>query len=491
MIIIVFVFLSTISFSFSAESPVPIENASQIAEEDVELPAGYVENSIKKQIENYRQVYTPISHIKGGNFYTVHVPGLINILKNGFAMIHDYMAAHTEDNNSTDKQILRLKKLYKMALTLEKNQKLTQFNFIMLNFFLAKLIDQFRGADFHPFDKLYREKLIELRISKLDDYNLSDFNSLAFIENNFINTMNDISIFFKNQTFMLNFPYSNKSSWGIDYEKNIHDIKSETFFPISLIYTDKKLSIGYNTYVDEILNPDYGMALCSFDISLKPFQTNAISEHKFGQKKDPHYSNFNNTFRMLWHDAMHFLEQYGLEQSIYGNFKLDLRSEFIRIKNFRDKYDRSSVQYKILTRGLFEMSHEMYGAILFNLRDGETKIYVDYNEIGRLPFLKSNTSTLSLNEFLTNFSYLFENSVNYLNSGRNINTRGSLDYKLNFRDHERILKNLADLEGIPLLPEDFSKLDTTGKLNAVENGYRRFWRDFKNLVRSAQYEAKQ
>ena len=59
------VFICIMAFGYGAEPEV-----SQ--QEDVSLPTGYVQKTVKEQIDAYRQIYNPISDIREGNFYTVY-----------------------------------------------------------------------------------------------------------------------------------------------------------------------------------------------------------------------------------------------------------------------------------------------------------------------------------------------------------------------------------------------------------------------------------
>ncbi len=83
--------------------------------------------------------------------------------------------------------------------------------------------------------------------------------------------------------------------------------------------------------------------------------------------------------------------------------------------------------------------------------------------------------------FLNQFSSLFENIEEgffKFNLGERRNTK---TYKRDFKDLENILFNLSDLDNLPYWPSHFSDLTNAQQEQAVADGYKRFWRDFKIL----------
>ncbi len=326
---------------------------------NVDLPKGYIEKPVQDQFKQYRKIYDPVSHIKGENFASVHVPGLLQILDDGFALVNDHIQCRADSEEEKEMETLRLQKLYQAAVKLDENQQMTQLYFTVVNLMIAKIVNymNWEGGVTQPTG--YFDRVIINMFEKLDKSSLEDFSSFQFVKDSFFSiAYDDRETTFAENVNLLWY------GWGTSYStryigEDFQTITKERFSPIAIIYSNTGKFFSYDTFVNQTLHNKYGIVAAVLDVTLK---TKLTPEER---EKTPHYGRWNNTYLTLGHDIRHFLEQCALEGFTYRAFNFDLHEALLDIKNLRDKAypNKTDKRYKVLTRGLFILKHEYFTAI--------------------------------------------------------------------------------------------------------------------------------
>lgn len=499
-VILLVVFLWSVghNVSYPTDEIPPFPFVHLISQGDIEgLPKGYIHKPVQEQIGVYRRLYDPISAQRGGNFYKVNVEGLFDILANGIALVHDYIEnteynvpaenwpkdlsdffeKYKETNFSVDMPLYygempysdlqkvfleefkkthiklsylkKLKKIYDVAVFLNNERKMTQYNFIKINQLMAFVLDEFKEGKFEnepAFSKFYAGAYFEIHYSEA-------INNLTDLEDN---NLENIEFLFG----LIKSSYSYDSEWWITYDYDTDELLEEHFFPPVIIYTNRKSSISYATFVDQILNSHYGVGLMLFDD-----QSFSHKGDKPGTKREPHYSKFNRTLKTLNHDRAHILEQYKAERFIKEKWGIDWRAHLQDINQKRLSFKETDQNaFKLLTNGLFLLSHELTNITGSNiLKDGILLIWAED---------KDNIQ----------FSDIIETLPQTMKHGTETLKR-NLHYKEDIRDFERALQGIYDPNGVLFLPdrEDFSKLTVDEKQKTVSDGFARFWKYFLEL----------
>ncbi len=389
-----------------------------------ELPSNYVHKSVQAQIKQYREVYDPIMKLPltaEPLFLNQHVPGLFDILKNGFALVHDQIHKEESDQVQKEDALQELKNLYISACELENTHKFTSYDFIYTNLMTARLIEVrydksgFRGGQRPP---AFRD---------------------GYLQRNF------------NRKYL---------------EHYVQCIGQPM-----IIYTNKSSKISTETFVDQILHSNYRANLMLFDIHSRR-QPQTLGSYS------PHGGDFDGTYSLLLHDLVHTIEQAEIEDTAQDKFEADwidpdlpelkglslLLKQKERIqrtradarhKNFwishlrqinilRASLNKSSIEYKTLTDALFLCSHDF-----FNITANSFSANVS-TSCG-IPFSKNDFFMMMLDAtaklMITNFSKMYEPQSSKYNGG--------------YKDYESMMKK-------------FEK-DIKDRKEQLIDAYHRFW----------------
>lgn len=459
------------------------QSQQEVENMTMEIPSAYIHKTIQQQISEYRKAYTQafntemqrnigdFEHSEGKdsfveNFTRLHIPGLFDIAKSGFALV--YNITIKEGSETTKAAILEnLRMLYHQAAQLDNNHEMTQGAFVVIHLLLAAMADIVKGVD-----------------------------------NSKLGTIPEISQLIQN--FSQNIP----KVLEIERIKNGWSSDSLLFFPPIIIYANPdyvsqgkvKTSIAPGTFVDQEFAKPFGCGLIMFDVMSRPYSG---VEGKLGTKKDPHYSIFNGTLKFLTHDLSHIREKYevmdelekvGLHKKIreilqnINQLRKFYQSHITNINTDNKTKIYSRNIYKILTNGLFILTHEIFN-VIFDSR-----------------------SLLSLADFSSNLAKTQQGNEksllkNFLAEIKENMSKAALDlprdfilqlglrqpggYKIDYRDHEFILKNTVDLTGEPFFKIDFEETLTKEergekKQEVIAKGYQRFWDTFLAIVQKGE-----
>ncbi|HXF90443.1 MAG TPA: hypothetical protein VNJ29_00770, partial [Candidatus Nitrosotenuis sp.] len=334
-----------IQSSESQPPPPPITLPLESKPDKITLPRGYKPIPYAQQFMTYRNIYNHIDQ-SNYNFTTTHLPGLFDILQYGFAKVTDFIEGDKNQKPERREQALDdLRNLYILAVRLEKNGQLSQAYFLVINFFMAAIVDAYKGItpqEFSDYGKMsdYDPKIIKDAITTGDLGNLENMVSME----------------------SLNIPIRiYKKDVRID-KNNLKDPKRTTFFVpfIAIIYKGTQ-GISPRTFVDQKFgNENYNLEIALFDTALVPYRmTFHAKQQKPGTKADPHYSKFNSTFSLLSHDMSHIKEQAEKEDFFWVDYGINWADELRKIDKIRKQMSVNSNEYKILTNGLFILSHEL------------------------------------------------------------------------------------------------------------------------------------
>jgi hypothetical protein len=178
-------------------------------------------------------------------------------------------------------------------------------------------------------------------------------------------------------------------------------------------------------------------------------------------KHDPHYSQFSGTYSLFYHDLLHHKEQSAMEANLISEYDIDWWQILVQLNELRLTIKETDPNdYKILTNALFILSHE-----LINVTPYKYNTFIRYQ--GHLPEDATFTDVIRL---------IQQSMIKSTSQPR------TLFYKINFRDHEFILKGVTDELGTPFIPENFVKLSLENKQKAIGIGYQRFWDYFLTLI---------
>jgi hypothetical protein len=245
--------------------------------EDLGFPLEpYERRSVNAQCEAYRLVFDEMfQRIKDAHkndpqitestiweeMYHAHAPGLIDILRDGVKIVRDYIEAHSSEHQLKYQPYLKvLKSFWSLALRVKKRGELSNSSFGLINSLLANIVSDYKSV---------KPKF------------LKTFESLFST----IESQSDEEFYWES---------------AIASERGIRPALIKQ--PLFIIYahpdsTINKRGIAPRTFVEQYVGKSYPGNLTLFDI-----HSNLGSPKT---KKDPHYSFFNGTFKMLLHDLAH------------------------------------------------------------------------------------------------------------------------------------------------------------------------------------------
>ncbi len=387
------------------------------------LPEGYKHVKVQEQILRYRKIYDAVDYEREHDCSCVHIEGLYDILKNGFALVHDYIQLHEEFNRNKEQAINRIKKLFAVACAINDAQKMTQNCFVTLNLFLASIVDGFKGIE---------SSIKEIMCPFPYGMQFEDLTTLDL------------------KGYIL---YQNQKRW---YQHPIHQETMHIFCPPLIIYSQGISVISPKTFVEQTLNFRYRSGLLLFDVnSRKPLQSGQRMN-----KSDPHGSLFNGTFFLLRHDLLHIQEQLTMETFSLFEFNLNWCKYLRKINHYRMTQEKSNPEnFVLLTNGLFILCHE-----LINVAEGRYNTFIQFQRI--LPQKAAFTDVIS---------YIQKSMMNAVVNKCNISKNY---YYLSSKDHEFVLKQM----GQKFLPSSYKGSSKDEKREFLRQGYKEFWNLFLKLV---------
>jgi hypothetical protein len=388
-----------------------------------ELPTGYHHLTYAEQIRNYRKIYDGLDP-KTLNWSSTHIDGLFSILKNGFALVTDSIHSSRADELGQQAVLTDLKRLYNLAENLESSKQLSQDAFLAIHLFMAGIIDRYKGIS--------QEKNLILK-----KFNQEELEKVL--------KSNDPTTITQKASF-------------------VHTIQGA---PLVAIIYKGRTGILPSTFVAQLFDYDKPIGLALFDVASMPFINPSDKPAKPGSKKDPHYSKFNSTTKLLYHDLSHIREQAEKEDYLFNLYKIKWQDHLQSVNKIRNTLRSTRPNdHKILTNGLFILSHELANVVINALLPSQSPPpkFVDIIEVVK-DSMKIYTPTTGRQTHL----YLMDTL-----SG----------YKADHRDHEFILKDVKDQNGVGLLPskEEWKKLNNEQKMKSVQDGYEKFWTLFLKII---------
>ncbi len=425
------------------------------------LPKGYQPKLFKTQIARYRAVYDKLfksypnfKRIPKDIFTDLHVEGLFEIFKDGVAAVNDYIVQRPHQPGS-EIALRRLSTLFKKAVRLNNEGEMSQHVFLCLNIYLALIIDEFKGIKTTPAGE---EGLRQL-----------DTATFAF------------------------FKIMDSDLWWTAPRNPFIKIFHPPMVLYSVLVPDpsKKQGFSIHDIIDQRFQADYGSGLLLFSVHSKIYEQPAedsVRKKKLGSKQSPHFGRWDGTYNMLRHDYLHNVEQNKMEWAIKEGLKLDWKGHLDKIYFLRETMDPKSNKYKIISNGLFILSHELFNVMAYYLN-----LTNNYEEIlGAVKNLQPRSfrdMILIIKQSMMEVTWLPREAVH---SEKNRVT----GYKVTHRDHEFILKgNVTDTKGKPLWVSDWADYkshlpqdrDKRGQMKSelVRDGYGRFWDTFLNILDEA------
>lgn len=313
LLIAVSMFLTNIA-TYPSESTKTMPDSSQI--EDSELPKNYRHLPPLTQINNYRTIYNQAKNVGISNNIDLEpVDGLFSVLKNGFSLVYDTIDGNypqfIEGKESTEEE-KDLKDYWDKIRARNDKEK-----------YLNSLKSLWKRIKEYMADK--------------NDLNVREF--LAF------------------NTELARHIDSFKEGSAIN-EKDLNNlIKYTSDIPaLFIVYGNpnpvKFRHINREHFVREFCNSDYIGYISFFD---------TLSYSKTGKqrsKKDPHWSLYNGTYKMLLHDVVHNKDQW---TSFGRKYQAIVNKNLKEICKIRDDYikDKDENTALIITNALFEWTHEL------------------------------------------------------------------------------------------------------------------------------------
>jgi hypothetical protein len=452
-----------LSLIFTSSWATDVENRTKEGQtlQSQEFPKTIHFLNVSAQLEKYRQIYDPIvsayqSDSKDYLFQNLHIPGLIDMLSYGVAVIRFYIDQKVEDPKLKKQALDDLDSYYNSALKFNAEKTFTQEKFLVFNLALAFLVD-------------YYAKPTTFTVSS----NLG--NTDKFKE------------FFKSKTwqkFYDQISYNRK--WWAKFVKGRG--LQQQFAPPVVIYTNPKAEVksggvGFETFVNQTLNYNYRTHIIVFNVK---------SEQKKPTKHSPHYSGWDGTFNLLVHDILHSFEQQKIENVIedflsqYTSKPIPIYTKLleqltaineIRLMLGKKTDVKSRNDYKVLTQGLFILIHEVH-----NIFKIENDLYVLPDSFFAADF-SSKIANNNLYEAIKALADSMQNLVKDL--------KRDSSYRENLRDNEGILygyesgvkKSLHDDEGA-FIPSNFKSLTDEKKQEVIADAYKRFWDYFLKVAQA-------
>lgn len=372
--------------------------------------------SIRNQIVEYREIYDEILRKNPKNPHQEHAPRLFEKLKNAFILTKKYIEDNkvlNQDGQEQDQGLYLdyLDTLYKAAHELNEKGEMTPVHFERLNVICALI-----GSEYRIYDAGARLYYYSYQTYKLwTGINLRERSKIEgmakdSLEAGVSSTVNLIKTKM-NESFIGRF---DESFWQPENKK---------FYPLAILYMDKEIGIGYQTFVNQFFGP-YPLFLASFFPSPAPTSEEELKNRRL-TKKEVHFSHIASLFNMLVHDFEHryimnmLLSFFSDSWSIYWIDYLRPTYNLISKVNVQEQ--------KVLNAGLFLLLHELQYTYLVFANEREfnpAKIHM-------------------LVAAIDNFKARIQEELK---------ERGSYNYKTLYRDNEYVLfwaKNKAGKSFVP------------------------------------------
>lgn len=339
--LMVFALSMSASICHSAEGD-PLESLSQVSSSQIQ---DYEYIGAREQIKEDQEIYDEILRKNPKNPYHTHSNRLFDKLKNAFMLVRKYIQdAEVIIPNGTkqDQKVYLgyLDTLYKAACKINEDQAMTPLHFEDINLLCALIGTKYRhyqaafyddftfmwggeNSSEQPEKKLFYEALQEGLESVVD-----------FIKIN----MNEI---LKDQKEAL------LSFW--------EEGNTKTFSPMAIIYMDRDVPIGYNTFESNSLAESYPLFLSTFFPMYVPTTIEEDDAQKY-TKHNVHFSQLQSLLSMLYHDFLHRLQNLEVLR-IFRDKGVDLK----RCLRIPYKFNNSIPldKKRPLIAGLFSLDHEL------------------------------------------------------------------------------------------------------------------------------------
>ncbi len=367
--------------------------------------------SIKRQIEEYRFIYDEILRQNPKNPHLHHSPRFFAKLQNAFKLIRKYIQSKTVidengQNIDQDTHLKYLDTLYQVAVKLNEQREISPVIFERLNSICALIGSAYShydtGSRFYFWDTicLWRDNTKPALESGVD----------ATVE--LIKT--GVNALFIGEV-----------------DKPLRLQETKQFTPSAILYMDKNIGIGYQSFVNQFFKEPYPLFLATFFPSPLP-TTEEEMKNRRKTKHDVHHSKVIDPFIMLSHD----LEHRQAISALIADFERNFTSSFNEyLKPAYDQIEHANPQEsKVLYAGLFLLIHELQST--------------------RLHTLNSQRNTKKLDKHSV-FKLIVEGFEEHTKS--KLENRASDDYKTFYRDNEYVLywaKNKDQKPFLPLLKVD-------------------------------------
>jgi hypothetical protein len=209
-----------------------------------------------------------------------------------------------------------------------------------------------------------------------------------------------------------------------------------------------------------LLHEDYPLAVALFDIGALPdshrkdtYESTAKSKHH------AHVSKSTGTTNLLLHDLSHIHEQAKMEELLLKKHGIVWHDDLKKIDAVRDLLRKSDPNsYKILTNGLFILSHELFQVS------------------------PQGYDTIISGKYLPKKAK-FPHVLSYI-----IKTMITSGHAVTQKDHEFILRGIKDKHKANLLPdkEKWDALSDQEKMPILQKAYKTFWSLFVSIYKKQQ-----
>jgi hypothetical protein len=405
-VLLICINLISLSVCYSAETsknPCPLSSYTN---------HGYQHTSIQKQIEEYRHIYDEILQENSSDPYQTHSPRFFEKLQNAFRLTRQYILGSEvwdPDGNKQEQNIYLtyLKTLYNAACKLNKNKEMTPRYFERVNLLCALIGTQYRHYD--AGNRFFAAATWHLWTGK--DILLETQEELA--EASLRGGVESTLSFIKTKMSQARTP------------GNYDHIRVKGFFPLAILYMDKDIGIGYQTFVKQFFTGNYPLFLATFFPSSVPTTHEELVNRK-ERKQDVHFSHVLSLFTMLAHDFEHRDIELGLLEFFTQRYRTSW------IEYLRPAYEAISKislkNGKIVYAGLFLLIHEFQ--------------YLD------IPLTKWKEFHLSKQFDLLEFVIKdYQNSIK-----SKLEKRGGNNYKVQMRDNEHVLRWAKNEKGKTFIP---------------------------------------
>lgn len=414
--------------STSTESAISALTSESI---NYDIPKGYKHRPPSEQIQVYREIFDGEIQKYGSPEATIdkNIKGLFDILKNGFALVNDTIQGRYPEFKRTK------------DISVE----------------YQALMNEWQSIRNRNDQQIYLTKLQELwsKAKKFEDgLTIETFQRFLY----------DLAIIIDAYKSGINYDERNKNTIWMDP----FTLPRVVFVIFGNPNPISNRNLNAHHFVTQFCEGDY-VAYISFFDSLSN-----VREGSSRSKKDPHWSLYNGTFKMLRHDLAHNYDQdatYGFRQNEFDINKPKIKNNLMKICKIRDLYQKEGNinAVKIITNALFIKLHEMPRDISSYCTDTLSKCISSGQKLNKL--MQENVDE----------KYENEESIQY--------------YKRFYRDNEFILKSriaqdadfLVDGKDVPLFNFNPRQSEITKdqkrilKVAALKDGYNRFWNYYVEL----------